>query len=70
MNDRIIPFTYNIKSDKKRAFPLFFAVLAVTLAVVVLSVISPKYQGVISLVAVVGLTASVLIYQRYVTTYP
>ena len=67
MNDRIIPFTYNIKSDKKRAFPLFFAVLAVTLAVVVLSVISPKYQGVISLVAVVGLTASVLIYQRYVT---
>ena len=67
MNERIIPFTYNIKSDKKRAFPLFFAVLALSFAVVILSVISPKYQGVISLVAVVGLTASVLIYQRYVT---
>lgn len=67
MNEKIIPFTYNIKSDKKRAFPLFFAILGVSLAVVILSVISPKYQGVISLVAVVGLTASVLIYQRYVT---
>ena len=67
MNDRLIPFTYNLRSDKKRAFPLFFGVLALTLAVVILSVISPKYQGVISLVAVVGLTVSVLIYQRYVT---
>ena len=67
MSDKIIPFTYNIKSDKQRAFPLFFSVLIISIAVVVLSVISPKYQGVISLVAVIGLTASVLIYQRYIT---
>lgn len=67
MSEKIIPFTYNIKSDKKRAFPLFFALLAISFAIVILSVISLKYRGVISLAAVIGLTASVLVYQRYVT---
>lgn len=67
MSDRIIPFTYNAKSDKRRAYPLFFTILLVSGILVVLSVTASLYKGIISLAAVVGLTAAVLIYQRYIT---
>ena len=67
MNERIIPFTYNVKSDKKRAYPLFFTVVFISSILVVVSMTVEKYSGVISLLAVVGLTAAVLIYQRYIT---
>ena len=68
MTDRIIPFTYNIKADKRRAYPLFFTVLFISGILVVLSVTAPSYRGLISLGAVVGLTAAVMIYQRYITS--
>ncbi|MBQ3015757.1 MAG: hypothetical protein IJD79_03145 [Clostridia bacterium] len=68
MSDRIIPFTYNVKANKQRAFPLFFTVLLVSSVLVVLSMMVEKYSGLVSLGAVVGLTASVMIYQRYITS--
>lgn len=68
MNEKIIPFTYNVKADKRRAYPLFFTLLFISGVLMVFSMTADKYSGIISLFAVVGLTASVMVYQRYVTS--
>lgn len=68
MNENIIPFSYRRRADKKKAFPLFFALVGISAILVIASRISPKYQGLISLAAVCTMTASVLIYVRYVVS--
>lgn len=68
MNDRIIPFTYRRLADKKRAFPLFFTFIFASAIFVVLSMTVKKYAGVISLVAVGLLTATCMIYLRYIVS--
>ena len=66
MSDRIIPFTYRPIAKKKNAYPLFFTLLSVSLALVILSMQLEHYAGVVSVFAVVGLTAAVLVYLRYI----
>ena len=62
MNEKIIPFSYRRIADKKRAFPTFFALLGISAALVIAYVVSPKFKGVIGLVAVATLTASIMVY--------
>ena len=66
--DTMMDFTYRPKSDKKGAFIAMSALLAVALAVVVASVVSPSYKGVISLVAVILLCICVYIFVRYLAS--
>lgn len=68
MNEKIIPFNYRRLADKRRAFPVFFALVGISVVLVIASMITPKYPGVISLVSICTLTASVLIYIRYVVS--
>ena len=65
MDERIIEFSYRPTSDRRRAMPTFFAVLSVSAVLVALSTFLPKYKGVVSLFAMIGLCASVLIFTRY-----
>lgn len=66
MNENIIPFNYRRLADKKRAFPVFFTLIGISAFVVVLSMLTTKYQGLISLAAIGTMTASVMIYVRYI----
>ena len=68
MNENIIPFSYRRLADKKKAFPLFFALVGISVFLVIASRISPKYPGVISLAAVCTMTASVMVYVRYIVS--
>lgn len=68
MNENIIPFSYRRLADKKKAFPLFFALVGISALLVIASRISPKYPGVISLAAVCTMTASVMVYVRYIVS--
>ena len=65
MDERIIEFNYRPVSDKRRAMPLFFSVLMLSAVLVALSTFLPKYKGVVSLAAMIGLCISVLIFTRY-----
>lgn len=64
MNE-IIEFTYRPKTEPKRVVPTLAALLIASSALVVLSVTSPLYKGVISLFAVIGITASLYLFTRY-----
>ena len=66
MIEGIIEFTYRPVLNKKPAVTMLFGFLAVSALLVVASVISPYYKGVISLFAVFGLCASVLVYTKYI----
>lgn len=66
MNENIIPFSYRRIADKKRAFPLFFVLIGISVALVISYMISPKYRGVIGLVAICAMTAAMMVYLRYV----
>ena len=68
MNENILPFSYRRLADKRRAFPLFFILIGVSAALVVASMISPKYKGVISLVSICTMTAAVMVYVRYIVS--
>ena len=68
MNENIIPFSYRRLADKRRAFPLFFALVAISAVLVVVSMITPKYPGVISLISICFMTATVMVYIRYITS--
>ena len=68
MNDSIIPFSYRKLADKRRAMPAFFALVAVSAILVVVSMSIKRYAGLVSLLAVIGLTASMLFYVRYITS--
>ena len=68
MNDKIVPFSYRRLPDKKKAFPLFFSLLFPSCILFIVSMNISKYAGVMSLLSVVGLTASMLVYIRYVTS--
>lgn len=68
MNEKIIPFSYRRLADKQRAFPLFFALVGISVVLVAVSMVTPKFAGVVSLAAVATMTASVLIYIRYVVS--
>ena len=66
MNENIIPFSYRRLADKRRAFPIFFTLVGISAVLVVLSMIVTKYQGLVSLGAICTMTASVLVYVRYI----
>ena len=65
MDERITEFTFRPPSDKRRALPPFFALLFVSAVLVTLSTFLPKYKGVVSLVAMLFLCATVLVFTRY-----
>lgn len=65
MEDKILEFTYRPTAKKQKVFPLFFTLLAVSGALVILSTQLPKYKGVVSLVAVIGLCVCVYLFTRY-----
>lgn len=66
MNEKIIPFSYRRLADKRRAYPVFFTLLMASAALLVVSMFITKYAGVVSLGAICTLTASVMIYIRYI----
>ena len=68
MNDKILEFTYRPIADKKKAFPLLFVLLGVSLSLVILSMQINLYKGVISLLAMVGIIASTYIYVKYISS--
>ncbi|MBQ9071380.1 MAG: hypothetical protein IJY23_08560 [Clostridia bacterium] len=68
MNEKIIPFSYRTLADKRRAMPTFFTLIGISALLVVLSMTVDKYAGIISLLAVAGLTASTMFYIRYITS--
>ena len=67
-NDVMMDFTYRPKSDKRGALIVMSALLIFSLAIVVASVISPLYKGVISLLAVISLVVCVYIFVRYIAS--
>ena len=68
MNENIIPFSYRRLADKRRAFPALFTLIGVSAVLVIASMITPKYSGVVSLVSICTMTAAVMIYVRYVVS--
>ncbi len=67
MSEReISEFKFTPKADKKQVFPMLFLALAVGGVLVILSVSSPLYKGVISFFAAISLTAAVYYYTRYI----
>ena len=68
MNENIIPFNYRCLAQKRRAFPLLFTLIGISAVLVIASMITNKYSGVISLVSICTMTASVLVYVRYVVS--
>ena len=68
MNENIIPFSYRRLADKRRAFPIFFLLIGISVILVFASMITPKYSGLVSLTAIGTLTASVMIYVRYIVS--
>lgn len=66
MSDKIIEFTYRPITEKKRAYPLFFTLLIISGVLVLLSVQLTVAKGLISLAAVIGLTAAMFVFIRYV----
>ena len=66
MSDRIIPFTYRPITNKKKAIPLLFVLSGISAALVILSVQLERFAGVVSTVAILSLTATVMFYLRYV----
>ena len=68
MNEKIIPFSYRRLADKKRAFPIFFALIGISFALVFVSMLVAKYVGVIRLVAIGTLTAATMVYVRYIVS--
>lgn len=65
MDERILEFSFRPVQDKRRAMPLFFGVLAASAVLVALATFLPRYRGVVSFLAMIGLCASVLIFTRY-----
>ncbi len=68
MNDNIIPFTYRRLADKRRAMPIFFMLIGISAVLVIVSMNIKRYAGLVSLLAVIGLTVSMLFYIRYITS--
>ena len=64
MNE-IIEFTYRPKTDAKRVVPTLVTLAFLSAVLVVLSVTVPLYKGLVSLAAVVGITASMYMFLRY-----
>ncbi len=62
-----LQFTPN--ADKKKVFPVFFITLAISGVLVILSVKLPLYQGIISFLAVVGISIALYFYSRYIASY-
>ena len=65
MEERVTEFTYRPVSDKRRALPLFFALLFASAIFVAASAFIPKYKGVVSLVGMLILCGAVLTFTRY-----
>ncbi len=65
-NNGINEISYQPSADKKKAFPPFFITLAFSGILVILSVTMPKFQGLISFIAVVGLSIALYYYSRYI----
>ena len=68
MNENIVPFSYRRLADKRKAFPVFFTLIAISAVLVIVSMITPKYSGLISLASICTMTASVLVYVRYIVS--
>ncbi len=66
MEEKIVDFTYRPITEKKRAFPCLFALLAIAAALVILSAILLRYRGIVSLFAVIFLTAALYVFTRYI----
>ncbi len=64
--NEILDFTFRPIANKKQCFPALFGLLIVSACLVVASVASPLYKGIISLVAVVGLISVVYLFSRYI----
>ena len=66
MNEKIIPFSYRRLADKKRAMPLFFTLIAISFALVAVSMFITKYSGLVSLASIGTITAAMMVYIRYI----
>ena len=64
MNE-IIEFTYRPKTEVKRVVPTLSVLIVLSAILVVLSVTLPLYKGLVSLAAVIGITASMYFFLRY-----
>ncbi len=66
---KIDELQFTPKANKKKVFPIFFTVLAVSGVLVILSVTLPVYQGLISFGAAIGISAALYYYSRYIVSY-
>ena len=67
MIDGIYEFTFRPIAKKGKASVVFFGALAIAAVLVIASVISPLYKGLISLAAVALMCSSLYIFQRYLS---
>ncbi len=65
--NEILDFTYRPKTKVREARLVMFGALIIAALLVIASVISPKYKGVISLFAVVALIVVVFVFTRYLS---
>lgn len=65
MIDGIFEFTFRPIPKKGKAITVFFGALIIAAALVIASVISLKYKGLISLAAVAFMCAALYVYSRY-----
>ncbi len=63
----ILDFTYRPKTKTQQARVVLFGALIVAALLVIASVISPKYKGVISLFAVAALVYVIYVFTRYLS---
>lgn len=66
MIEGIYEFTYRPAANKRNAVTAFIILLAISLSAVAASAIAEKYKGIISLVAVAFICASIYMFVRYV----
>ncbi len=62
----IIDFTFRPKTDGKRPLPTVLLIAALSAVLIVVSANIPMYKGVVSLVALVGICASLYLAMRYI----
>ena len=67
MNGEILEFTYRPRANKKRVFPLFFTLLALSGVLMILSVQLERFKGVVSLGGLVGITVCMYLYLKYMS---
>ena len=63
----ILEFSYRPSADKKKVFPVFFTLLALSGVLFILSATLDKYKGVIGLLSLIGISICMYLYLKYIS---